>query len=64
MADNLLKKLRRLEGNMTCPNCGTQASRGIGFGHVCVKYKTFICDMYKTSHQAISHRVKSISMSA
>ena len=48
---------------MTCPNCGTEASRGVGFGHVCVKYKTFICDMCKASHQAISHRVKSVSMS-
>ncbi len=28
-----------------------------------MKFKTFICDLCKTSHQAISHRVKSISMS-
>jgi len=28
-----------------------------------VKFKTFVCDLCKTSHQAISHRVKSISMS-
>ena len=31
---------------------------------VCVKYKTFVCDLCKTSHQAISHRVKSLTMSA
>ena len=49
---------------MKCPNCGTSAPPGIGFGNMCVKYKTFICDLCKTSHQAISHRVKSFSMSA
>ena len=59
----LLKKLRRLESNMRCPNCGTPAQPGIGFGNVCVKFKTFVCDLCKTSHQAISHRVKSFSMS-
>ena len=59
-----LKKLRRLESNMKCPNCGTPAPPGIGFGNMCIKYKTFICDLCKTSHQAISHRVKSFSMSA
>ena len=63
-ADDLLKKLRRDPSNMHCPNCNTAAQRGIGFGHVCVKFKTFVCDMCKTSHQAISHRVKSISMSS
>lgn len=61
--DQMLKKLRRLEENMRCPNCETPAQQGIGFSHVCVKFKTFICAMCKTSHQAISHRVKSISMS-
>jgi hypothetical protein len=59
----MLKKLRRLESNMKCPNCGTPAQPGIGFGNVCVKFKTFVCDLCKTSHQAISHRVKSFSMS-
>eukprot|EP01036_Dinobryon_divergens_P024227 gene24227-32658_t len=63
MADIMLKKLRKLEANMICPNCGTRAQAGIGFGNVCVKFKTFICDSCKTSHQAISHRVKSITMS-
>lgn len=59
----LLKKLRRLPPNMSCPNCGTSAPPGIGFGNICAKFKTFVCDLCKTSHQAISHRVKSISMS-
>ena len=63
MAEQLLKKLRRLDGNMRCVNCDKEAPRGVGFGHVCVKYKTFVCDLCKTSHQAISHRVKSVSTS-
>lgn len=62
-AEVLLKKLRKLPENMNCPNCNTPAAQGIGFGNVCVKFKTFVCDMCKTSHQAISHRVKSVSMS-
>lgn len=62
-AENRLKKIRKLESNMTCPNCGTRGQQGIGFGNVCVKYKTFVCDSCKTSHQAISHRVKSVTMS-
>jgi len=62
-AEDLLKKLRRLKENSMCPNCGTVAPHGIGFGSICVKFKTFVCDLCKTSHQAISHRVKSVSMS-
>jgi hypothetical protein len=62
-AETLLKKLRKLDQNMVCPNCDTAAQVGVGFGNVCVKFKTFICDLCKTSHQAISHRVKSITMS-
>ena len=34
-----------------------------GFGNVCVKFGTFVCDLCKTSHQAVSHRVKSVTMS-
>ena len=59
----LLKKLRKLEENSRCVNCHAAAPRGIGFGNVCVKFGTFVCDMCKTSHQAVSHRVKSASMS-
>lgn len=44
-----------------CPNCGTYNQ--FGFGNVCVKFKTFVCDLCKSSHQAISHRCKSITMS-
>ena len=62
-AETLLKKIRKLESNLTCPNCGSESSAGLGFGSVCVKFKTFVCDMCKTSHQAISHRVKSVTMS-
>jgi len=62
-AENVLKKIRKLESNMNCPNCNTPAQKGIGFGNVCVKFKTFVCDLCKTSHQAVSHRVKSVSMS-
>lgn len=40
-----LKKLRRLEHNVICPNCGTSAPQGLGFGNVCVKFNTFICDL-------------------
>eukprot|EP01041_Mallomonas_annulata_P002357 gene2357-4573_t len=58
----LLKKIRKLESNKVCPNCGAESSN-LGFGNVCIKFKTFICDMCKTSHQAISHRVKSVTMS-
>ena len=56
-ADDLLKKLRRLPGNMVCSNCNTTAPKGIGFGNICVAFRTFVCNYCKTSHQAISHRV-------
>ena len=62
-AEGLLKKVRKLEHNCTCVNCGTPAPKGVGFGHICVKFGTFVCDLCKTSHQAVSHRVKSVSMS-
>jgi hypothetical protein len=63
MAENLLKKVRKYDENKICPNCGTPAPTGLGFGNVCMKFKTFVCDNCKTSHQAISHRCKSVSMS-
>mmetsp|Transcript_20085 Transcript_20085/g.28865 ORF Transcript_20085/g.28865 Transcript_20085/m.28865 type:complete len:492 (+) Transcript_20085:101-1576(+) len=59
-----LKKVRKLEVNRTCPNCGTESPTGLGFGNICVKFQTFVCDSCKTSHQAISHRCKSVSMSS
>ena len=61
--EQLLRRLRKLEANSRCANCHTAAPRGIGFGNVCVKFGTFVCDLCKTSHQAVSHRVKSVSMS-
>lgn len=63
-AEKYLKQVRKLPSNLHCPNCGSESSTNLGFGNVCVKYKTFICDLCKTSHQAISHRVKSVSMSS
>jgi hypothetical protein len=57
----LLKNIRKLPANKICPNCGSASE--FGFGNVCVKFNSFVCDMCKTSHQAISHRVKSITMS-
>ena len=59
--ETLLKQIRKLPENKICPNCGTASE--FGFGSVCVKYNAFVCDLCKTSHQAISHRVKSITMS-
>ena len=60
-AEAALKRLRKLEQNCVCPNCGTHNQ--FGFGNVCVKFKTFVCDNCKSSHQAISHRCKSVTMS-
>ena len=62
-AEDMLKRVRRLKENLTCPNCGTMAPSSLGFTSICVKFKTFVCDLCKTSHQAISHRCKSVSMS-
>ena len=58
----LLKKIRKIDSNRKCPNCGAESV--LGFQNVCVKFKTFVCDQCKSSHQAISHRVKSITMSS
>jgi len=62
-AEEMLKRVRRIKENLTCPNCGTMAPSSLGFTSICVKFKTFVCDLCKTSHQAISHRCKSVSMS-
>lgn len=60
-AESILKALRKLDANKSCPNCGH--FNDFGYGNVCVKFKTFVCDLCKTSHQAVSHRVKSLTMS-
>jgi hypothetical protein len=57
----LLQQLRKLPTNRICVNCDTETK--LGFGSVCSKYNTFVCDLCKTSHQAFSHRCKSITMS-
>ncbi|KAL7577688.1 hypothetical protein ACA910_015199 [Epithemia clementina (nom. ined.)] len=61
-AETAVKKLARLEGNTVCPNCGTH--KKFGFSTVCMKYLTFVCNHCKSSHQAISHRCKSLTMSS
>jgi len=60
-AEQKVRKLAKLSGNCTCANCGTQQNHG--FSTVCIKFHTFVCNMCKTSHQAISHRCKSLTMS-
>lgn len=49
-------------GNSVCANCGT--SKKFGFSTVCIKFYTFVCNNCKSSHQAISHRCKSLTMSS
>ena len=61
-AEKKIKKLARLPSNTVCANCGT--SKKFGFSTVCIKYFTFVCNNCKSSHQAISHRCKSLTMSS
>jgi hypothetical protein len=61
-AEQKVKNLARLKSNCVCANCGTE--KKLGFGSVCQKYRTFVCNECKSSHQAISHLCKSITMSA
>jgi Putative GTPase activating protein for Arf len=61
-AEAAVKRLARAPGNTTCPNCGLV--KKFGFGTVCMKFLTFVCNECKSSHQAISHRCKSLTMSA
>lgn len=61
-AEAAVKKLARLPANQTCPNCGTH--KKFGFSTVCIKYHTFVCNMCKASHAAVSHRCKSLTMSS
>lgn len=61
-AEAAVKKLAKLPHNTVCPNCGT--SKKFGFGTVCIKFLTFVCNECKSSHQAISHRCKSLTMSS
>lgn len=61
-AEKLVKELARKPSNAICANCGTQ--KKFGFSTVCIKYHTFVCSNCKSSHQAISHRCKSLTMSS
>ena len=61
-AEAAVKKLSRLPENCICANCGTTSR--YGFSSVCIKYLTFVCNLCKTAHQAVSHRCKSLSMSS
>lgn len=60
-AEKKLRKLTRLPANCICANCGTASK--VGFSTICIKYHTFVCSNCKSSHQAISHRCKSVTMS-
>jgi hypothetical protein len=61
-AEDKVKRLAKLKCNTICPNCGTE--KKFGFATVCIKFFTFVCNECKSSHQAISHRCKSITMSS
>ena len=61
-AEEAVRKLARIPGNTICPNCGTQ--KKFGFSTICIKFLTFVCNECKSSHQAISHRCKSLTMSS
>jgi Putative GTPase activating protein for Arf len=61
-AEQKVRKLARLPSNCECANCGT--TKKFGFSTVCIKYFTFVCNNCKSSHQAISHRCKSLTMSS
>jgi hypothetical protein len=62
LPEDRVKKLAKLPGNCTCPNCGS--TRKFGFGNVCMLSLAFVCNECKSSHQAISHRCKSLTMSS
>ena len=61
-AEEKVKRLARLKSNCTCANCGN--FNKFGFNTVCIKFHTFVCNECKASHQAISHRCKSLTMSS
>ena len=61
-AEKLVKELARKPSNTVCANCGTK--KKFGFSTVCIKFHTFVCNNCKSSHQAISHRCKSLTMSS
>lgn len=60
-AEEKVKRLAKKKSNTVCPNCGSV--KKFGFGTICIKFHTFVCNECKSSHQAISHRCKSTTMS-
>ena len=65
--EELLAKIRKIEDNKYCVNCGEFAK--LGHTNVCgnsynyecnhvVPYNSFVCHMCKSAHQSFSHRVK------
>jgi hypothetical protein len=62
LAEQTVRKLSKKPANCICANCGTH--KKLGFGSVCIKFHTFVCNNCKSSHQAISHRCKSLTMSS
>eukprot|EP00306_Pavlova_sp_CCMP459_P024713 CAMPEP_0185542562 /NCGR_PEP_ID=MMETSP1381-20130426/2690_1 /TAXON_ID=298111 /ORGANISM="Pavlova sp., Strain CCMP459" /LENGTH=379 /DNA_ID=CAMNT_0028154573 /DNA_START=58 /DNA_END=1193 /DNA_ORIENTATION=+ len=56
-----LDRIRKDPANRVCPNCLKEDK--MGFDAVCWAFKTFVCSSCKSSHQAYSHRCKSVRMS-
>ena len=51
-ANELLGKIRKEPSNKICANCNN-VSR-LGFGAICTKYSTFVCDLCKVGRKRIS----------
>ena len=65
--EELLAKIRKIEDNKYCVNCGEYAKLGhtnvcgrktVRWNHCVVPYSSFVCHMCKSAHQSFSHRVK------
>ena len=65
--EELLAKIRKIEDNKYCVNCGEYAKLGhtnvcgrivVRWNHSVVPYSSFVCHMCKSAHQSFSHRVK------
>ena len=65
--EELLAKIRKIEDNKYCVNCGEYAKLGhtnvcgrktVRWNHAVVPYSSFVCHMCKSAHQSFSHRVK------
>eukprot|EP00546_Thalassionema_frauenfeldii_P002797 CAMPEP_0178938612 /NCGR_PEP_ID=MMETSP0786-20121207/26428_1 /TAXON_ID=186022 /ORGANISM="Thalassionema frauenfeldii, Strain CCMP 1798" /LENGTH=454 /DNA_ID=CAMNT_0020617351 /DNA_START=177 /DNA_END=1541 /DNA_ORIENTATION=+ len=49
-AEEKVKRLAKKKSNTVCPNCGSV--KKFGFGTICIKFHTFVCNECKSSHQA------------